>query len=145
MARQTPILIKSFPADTAIAGANLALVTSNVNPGNVMLPAAARTTKFIGVSNEPSANDATNALAVMVAGIAQIQSDGSAVITAGDDLEIANAAGQVRTVVPAAPAAPGVTGNWVERQIIGKALSSIAATAGLLVDVLIQPMTFLGA
>ncbi len=138
MARQTPILVKSFAADTAIANANVCVVASGTNAGNVALPGGALATKFVGVTAEPVASgSSTNELGVIVAGIAQIQTDGSASITAGDYLAIANTSGQIKTVAPA-------TGTNV-RELVGIALSSAANTAGLLVDVLIQPMVYIGA
>src|SRR5438874_12101053 len=89
MAKQTPLLVKSFAADTAIANANVCVVASGSNAGNVALPGGALATKFIGVTFEPvSSNSSTNELAVQVAGIAQIQTDGSASSTAGDYVAI---------------------------------------------------------
>lgn len=136
MAKQTPILIKSFNTDAAVPRLNLALVASTVNPGNVKAPAAAGAVAFVGVSQEPTPSffDATrpNNCAVMVAGVCQIETDGSAVVNAGDYLTIANATGQAKS------AAIGFGGAAVQ-QIVGIALNSVAATAGLFVDVLIQP------
>lgn len=138
MARQTPLLVKSFAADTAIANANVCVVASGSNAGNVALPGGALATKFIGVTQEPVASgSSTNELAVQVAGIAQIQTDGSATITSGDYVAIANSSGQIKSVAPA-------TGTNV-RELVGIALSSAANTAGLLVDVLLQPMVYVGA
>ena len=138
MARQTPILVKSFAADTAIANANVCVVASGTNAGNVSLPGAPLATKFIGVTAEAVASgSSTNELGVVVAGIAQIQTDGSASITAGDYVAIANTSGQIKAVAPA-------TGTNV-RELVGIALSSAANAAGLLVDVLIQPMVYIGA
>ena len=138
MAKQTPILIKSFAADTAIANVNVCVVASGSNAGNVALPAGALATKFVGITQEAvQSGSLTNEIAVQVAGIAQIQTDGSANITSGDYLAIANATGQVKTVVPASGA--------VVRQLVGIAISSAANTAGLLVDVLLQPMVYVGA
>ncbi len=138
MAKQTPLLIKSFGADSGIGAANLCVVMSGVNAGNVALPGAALATKFVGLTAEGiAANSNTNEIGVQVAGIGQALSDGSAAIAAGDYLAIANASGQVKTVVPA-------TGTNV-REIIGIALSGATNTAGLLVDVLLQPMVYVGA
>jgi hypothetical protein len=50
---------------------------------------------------------------------------------------IGNTSGQIRTVTPA-------SGTNV-RQLVGIALSSATNTAGLLVDVLLQPMVYIGA
>ena len=138
MARQTPILVKSFAADTAIANVNVCVVASGTNAGNVALPGASLATKFVGVTAESVASGSTtNELGVIVAGIAQIQTDGSAAINAGDYVAIGNTSGQIRTVSPA-------TGTNV-RELVGIALSGAANTAGLLVDVLIQPMVYIGA
>lgn len=138
MAKQTPVLIKSFAADTAIASANVCVVMSGTNSGNVALPSGALATKFVGVTQEsvPSGS-ATNEIAVQVAGIAQIQTDGSAAINAGDYVAIANTSGQIKSVTPA-------SGTNV-RQIVGIALSAATNTAGLLVDVLLQPNVYVGA
>lgn len=137
MAKQTPILLKTFSADAAVPRANLALVMSGTNAGNVAAPGAAGATKFIGVSQEPTPSSFDSAkphnLSVMTDGIAQIESDGSATITAGDYVTIANTTGQIKSQVP------GFGGAAVQ-QLLGLALNSVAATAGLLVDVQLQPM-----
>ncbi len=138
MAKQTPVLIKSFGGDTAIASANVCVVASGTNAGNVALPGGALAVKFIGVTQEPvAASSTSNELAVMVAGIAQVQSDGSASVTAGDYLVIANSSGQVKSVTPA-------SGTNL-RQVVGIALNSAVNTAGLLIDMLIQPAVYIGA
>jgi hypothetical protein len=138
MAKQTPILIKSFAGDSGITAANVCVVMSATNAGNVSLPSGALVTKFVGVTQEgiPSGSG-TSEIAVQVAGIAQIQTDGTAIITAGDYLAIANSSGQVKSVVPA-------TGT-IAREIVGIALNSVTNAAGLLVDVLLQPMVYIGA
>lgn len=138
MAKQTPLLIKSFAADSGVNAANLCVVMSGTNAGNVALPTAALAVKFAGVSLEPiPANSVSNEIAVQVAGIAQIQTDGSANIAAGDYVAIANAAGQIKTVTPA-------SGTNV-RELVGIALTGASNTAGLLVDVLLQPQIYVGA
>lgn len=131
--KQTPVLIKTFCNDAAQTSQNLCVVASGTNAGNVMAPGAAGATKFVGVTQEPTGNDSSNPQAVMVAGIAQVRSDGSAVIAAGDYLTIADTTGRVKTQ------APGFGGATVT-ELVGMALSSAAATADLLVDMLIQPM-----
>ncbi len=137
MAKQTPGLLKSFAADSAIAAANVCVVMSAVNPGNITLPAALAG-KFVGIAAEPTpTGSSTLQIAVQLSGIAQVQSDGTAAINAGDYLVIGNASGQVKSAVP--------TGGTNVREIIGIALSSAGAAAGALVDVLIQPMVYLGA
>ncbi|HXG24500.1 MAG TPA: capsid cement protein, partial [Chthonomonadales bacterium] len=123
MAKQTPVLIKSFAADTAVASAHVCVVMSGTNSGNVALPGGALATKFVGVTQEPvSSGSATNEIAVQVAGIAQIQTDGSAAINAGDYVAIANASGQIKSITPA-------SGTNV-RQIVGIALSAATNMAG---------------
>lgn len=138
MAKQTPLLCKTFAADTAIANASVCVVMSGSNAGNVSLPAAALATKFVGVVVEPASSSAAwCTVGVQVAGIAQVQTDGSAAIVAGDYVAIGNASGQVRSVSPAS--------GTVVRQVVGIALSAAANTAGLLVDVLLQPAMYVGA
>ena len=138
MAKQTPGLIKKFAAATAIAGMNVCVVMSGTNAGNVALPGGALATKFAGVVREPvGSGSSTKAIAVQISGIAQIESDGSAGVTAGDFVAIANASGQIKSVTPA-------SGTNV-RELVGVALNSAAATAGLLVDVLLQPNVYIGA
>ena len=138
MAKQTPILVKSFIADSGVSSANVCVVMSGGNAGNVALPGAALATKFVGVTTEGIPTNSTSSeIGVQVAGIAQIQSDGSASIAAGDYVAIANASGQIKTVVPA-------TGTNV-RELVGIALSGATNAAGLLVDVLIQPQVYIGA
>jgi hypothetical protein len=138
MAKQTVGLTKTFGADTAIASANVCVVMSGTNAGNVALPAGAFSVKFGGVVQEPAQTGAaTNQVTVALSGVVQVASDGNGAINAGDYLAIGNTSGQVRTIVPS-------TGTN-QRQVIGIALSSAAATAGLLVDMLIQPMVYIGA
>ena len=138
MSRQTPILEKTFCADTAIASANVCVVASGVAEGNVALPGGALAAKFVGVTLEAvQSGSKTNAIGVQVAGIAQIQTDGSAPINSGDYVAVANNGGQIKAVAPA-------TGTNV-RQVVGIALSSASNVAGLLVDVLLQPMLYIGA
>ncbi len=156
MARQTPNFLKSWPCDTQVA-ANVALVASPTNVGNASLPAnhfvngflALATssgqntgTRFVGVSWQ-SADNNNFECEVCSEGIVQIQSSG-ATITAGDLLAIANTSGQVATISPVAPLSGGTQANWTTYQIIGVALNSVAATAGLLVDVLLQPQIYVG-
>jgi hypothetical protein len=135
MARQTPTFVKSFPADTALASANRAVVASTANAGNVMLPAAAGAVGFIGVTQNPASDNGQSQYAVdlVIHGIAQIASDGSGTITAGKYVQIADTNGQIKQAADPAYAGASVVG------IIGIALNSVAGTAGLLVDVLIQP------
>lgn len=138
MAKQTPVLVKSFGADSGISSANVCVVMSGANPGNAALPGGALATKFLGVAQEAIAPNApVGQIGVIVEGIAQIQTDGSAPIVAGDYLVIANAGGQVKSISPASGA--------TLRQIIGVALNSVTNSAGLLVDALIQPMVYFGA
>ena len=74
MAKQTPLLVKSFAADTAIANANVCVVMSGSNAGNVALPGGALATKFVGVTFEPVASGSlTNEIGVQVAGIARFR------------------------------------------------------------------------
>lgn len=70
---------------------------------------------------------------VQLNGIAQVESDGAGAIDEGDYLAIGATAGQVKTRARA----DGAT----VRYFLGRALSPAAATAGLLVDVLIAPFT----
>ena len=138
MAKQTPLLIKSFGADSGVNSANVCVVMSGVNAGNVAMPGAALATKFAGVTAEGiPPNSTTSEIGVQVVGIVQVQTDGSALIAAGDYLAIANTSGQVKTVAPASGA--------VVRELIGIALSGATNTAGLVVDMLIQPMVYIGA
>ena len=138
MSRQTPILVKTFGADSGVANARVCVVMSGTNAGNVAMPAAALATKFIGVTSEDvSASSSARQVSVQLAGIAQVQTDGSAAIAPGDYVAIANASGQVKTVAPA-------TGTNV-RELVGIALTGATNTAGLLVDVLIQPVIYIGA
>ena len=138
MARQTPLLCKTFAADTAIEDAGVCVVMSGSKPGNVALPGGALATKLVGVTDEPASSGAAGyAVGVQVAGIAQIQTDGSAEIAPGDYVAIANTSGQIKAVTPAS----GTT----LRQVVGIALSAATNTAGLLVDVLLQPSIYVGA
>lgn len=131
-------MAKSFAADTPIASANVCVVMSLANAGNVSLPASPLATRFVGVVQEAAPpGSSTNEISVLTAGIAPIQSDGSAAIAPGDYVAIANTAGQIKSVTPA-------SGTNL-RQIVGIALSGAANTPGLLVDVLLQPALYIGA
>jgi len=131
MAKQTPILDKTFLCDTQIV-ANRVVVSSSVNAGNVMLPAAAGALKFIGVVSDEGA-DINRFAKLRLAGIAQCVSDGNALIAAGDYVQIGDATGRVRSTAALA------FGGATTIGIIGIAINSVAATAGLLVDVVIMP------
>jgi hypothetical protein len=138
MAKQTSLLEKTFVADQVLSSAGVCVVMSGTNEGNVTLPSGALATKFVGVVQEATQSGSrSKAIAVQVAGVAQIQSDGSAAIQAGDYVAIANNSGQVKSVAPA-------SGTNV-RQIVGIALNAATNAAGLLVDVLLQPMVYIGA
>lgn len=136
--KQTPILTKTFNSDVAVV-ANRVVVVGTASTGlglggSVKYPAAARAVKIVGVTWQASDNEKT--VDVVVAGIVQIASDGSAAIAIGDTVEVADTGGQIRTVVLTAPATPGTQGNWILRQLVGTALSGAAnAAAGALVDV----------
>lgn len=143
MAMSRPILTETFAADTQVGG-NLVVVHSATNAGNVSLPAAARAAKITGVTLMQADNQ--NTVSVVTWGVHPVQSDGSAAIAPGDKVEIGNTSGQIRTVVPSAPATPGTQGNWVIRGLVGTARSAAANGAtGALVDVEIRPQDFLGA
>jgi len=136
MSRQTPVLIKSFPVDASNTNFNVCQVMSGSNAGNVALPSAANATKFVGVAVEPT--DSNGYAAVQVSGIVQVKSDGSAVSNPGDYLVIADNTGAVKSVAPA--------DGSIIRQVVGINVGSaqVAATAGLLIDMLIQPMIYPG-
>jgi hypothetical protein len=138
MAKQTVGLCKTFVCDTALPQANVALVMSGTNAGNVALPGGALAMKFVGIAREAvSSGSQSRAIEVQLSGVAQVQSDGSGVINAGDYVAIGNSGGQVRSLSPAS--------GTNARAVIGIALSGAAATAGLLVDVHLMPCVFVGA
>lgn len=128
------LLETTFGVDAAVSGKGLCLVMSGTNAGNAKVaPTTAGTKAFVGVSTEKTAsNSKILAVAARVAGVALIQTDGSATIAAGDTIGLSTTtAGQIKKITPAATGA--VT------QVVGVAMASAAATAGILVPVLLQP------
>lgn len=133
--------IQTFAAEAAVAGSNLAVVYSTAHSRTVKMPGGALAVGFAGITTEASSSDASNTLAVQIGGVAQVTSDGSAVINPGDELAIANTSGQVKTFVVAAPS----SGEGTVREVLGVALCAAPATAGALVDMRIQPHIYVGA
>ena len=132
MARQTPVLVKSFPGDTQIA-INTVVVASGTNAGNVALPGAAGARGIIGVTQQMFDGAAYGP--VIVVGVAQCRTLTGTAINFGDLLKVADAAGRVTKAVPVA------TGGANVRGVVGTALQSIASTAPTdsLIDVLLSP------
>lgn len=131
MAKGNPILDKTFTSDVDLTAANVCVVASTSNAGQVKLPAAAAAKQFIGVTLEKS--DTNKQVSVRVAGIVQVISDGSGTIAEGDYLTIADNTGKVKKVTVSFAGSGSA-------EIVGIALTRAAATSGLLVDMLIQPM-----
>ncbi len=132
MARQTPVLVKSFPGDTVLA-ANTVVVASGANAGNVKAPSAAGAASVIGVTQLAFDNNSYGP--VVLSGIAQCRFLTGTAINFGDPIKIADTSGRVTKAVPVA------TGGANVRGLVGIAMQSIASTAATdtLIDVLLQP------
>src|ERR1700722_565927 len=118
MSRGISLLEDTFPA-AAASGivVRRVVVMDATNRGNVKLPASTPETTAVGASAENVS--AANNLAVQIAGVAVLESDGSAVINPGDYLVAVGTTGQIKTQALAVPAAPGTQGNWNLYNIIG--------------------------
>jgi hypothetical protein len=105
--------------------------------GQVKQPASTPEATFVGLTMEQS--DKTGNVAVQLLGVAQAISDGSAVINPGDYLVVSGSAtqslsGRVKSQAIAA-------GDANVYNIIGRCVnrSQVAATAGLIVEVELNP------
>ena len=130
MARQTPVLVKSFGGDTIVA-ANTVVVASGANVGNVKLPGAAGAAGVIGVTQQTFDGNAYGP--VIVSGIAQCRMLTGTAINFGDIVKIADTSGRVTKAVPVATSGANVRGQ------IGIAMQSLASSAptDTLIDVLL--------
>ena len=120
MARQTPVLVKSFPGDTAIS-LNTVVVASATNAGSVRVPAAAGAAGIIGVTQQTFDN--ANYGPVILQGIAQCRLLTGTAINFGDPLKVADTSGRVTKAVPVATAARTCAG------LVGIAMQSMPSTA----------------
>lgn len=132
MARQTPVLVKSFGGDTPLI-LNTVVVASAANAGNVRLPPAMGAVGVIGVTQQNT--DGLNYAPIVMQGIAQCRILTGTAINFGDMVKIADTSGRVTRAVPVA------TGGANARGIVGIAMQTIAATAttDTLIDVLLAP------
>ena len=132
MARQTPVLVKSFGADTALI-LNTVVVASAANAGNVRLPPNPGAAAIIGVTQQNTDN--ANYAPIVMQGIAQCRILTGTAINFGDIIKIADAAGRVTKAVPVANGGANVRG------VVGIAMQSLAAGAptDTLLDVLLAP------
>jgi len=131
MSRGISLLEDTFPAAPGSGiVAQRVVVMDAANSGDVKLPASPPEATAVGASAENIS--AANNLAVQLAGVAVLQSDGSAVINPGDYLVASGTTGQVKTQAIAVPASPGVQANWNLYNIIGMCVddAQIPATAG---------------
>ena len=133
MARQTPVLVKSFAGDTIVA-ANTVVVASGANAGNVK---AARRGGRGGHYRRDAAGVRRQQLMgrLCVSGIAQCRILTGTAINFGDTVKIADTSGRVTKAVPVATGGANVRGQ------VGIAMQSLASTAATdtLIDVLLQP------
>ena len=130
MARQTPVLVKSFPGDSIVA-INTVVVASGANAGNVKAPGAAGATGIIGVTQQ--AFDGNGYGPVVLSGIAQCRILTGTAINFGDAVKVADTSGRVTKAVPVATGGANVRGQ------VGIAMQSALATAptDTLIDVLL--------
>ena len=132
MAKQTPVLVKSFAGDTPLP-LNTVVVASATNAGSVRLPPAAGAVGVIGVTQQTF--DGANYGPVVLCGIAQCRFLTGTAINFGDSIKVADTSGRVTKAVPVA------TGGANVRGIVGVAMQSLASTAptDTLIDVLLAP------
>lgn len=133
MANKANAVTETFPAAASSGITNRrAVVFDSSVKGNVKLPASTPELTFAGVAIEDVSY--ANNVAVQVAGVAIMESDGSAVMNPGDDVILAGALGRVKSKSLTA-------GTATLYEIIGKVDSDgqIAATAGLYVSVRLAP------
>ena len=139
MARQKPVLPDSFVGDTAI-GANLVVVASNVNAGNVMLPGAAGATSIIGVSKElfATSNNSRYTGGVDLIGIVQCVFLTGTAISFGQQVQAGDSSGRI---IPVTERAVTSIASGTRVGVVGIALQAVASNAatGTLVDVLLTP------
>jgi hypothetical protein len=145
MAIAIPLLQLTMPA-AASSGIvpYRGVVLDPTTHGTVKLPAATPELTFFGVSGIDGI-DKQNEGSYVVAGLTYIESDGSAVVNAGDQIVLVGSTGQGKTGVIGAPATPGTQGNWTARQFIGVAVNrlQVPATANARIELLIRPFTTL--
>jgi hypothetical protein len=136
MARQTPLLVKSFPGDFPSPNTpitlNTVLVASGTNAGNVAIPSAAGARGIIGVSQQNF--DRLNYGPVILKGVVQCRMLTGTAINFGDPIKVADAFGRVTKAVPVA------TGGVNIRGLVGTAMQSLPAgtPTDTLVDVLLD-------
>ncbi len=130
-----PILDQTFTADTAV-NANVIVVASGANVGNVKLPSGAGVTGILGATIAGSDNN--NVCTVRTHGVAQCRTLTGTAINVGDQVKIADNNGRVTKIVPAAGS--GVSGATL-KGVVGTSLSAVGAGAAsdTLIDVLLTP------
>jgi hypothetical protein len=146
MSRGISLLEDSFPtAPGSGIVARRIVVMDAANRGNVKLPGSPTEATSVGASVERAS--AGGGVSVQIAGVAVLESDGSAVINPGDYLVASATTGQVKSQALAVPATPGTAGNWNMYNIIGMCVDEavIPATAGAPVSVRLGPFVIFAA
>lgn len=138
MSRQIDLGSDTYPFTGTAPAAKRVVVFDGTTHGNVMLPSASPEAKACGVTKEKGS--AGGNVAVQLAGIAIVESDGSAVINPGDWITYVGTTGRVKAQALSA-------GSSAVYPIIGKCVDQkqIPATAGEIVSVLLQPFLATGA
>jgi len=129
MARQTPVLVKTYTGDTALP-INTVVVASGTNAGNVSLPGAAGALGIIGVTQQPSDNQ--NVAPVVQVGIVQCRFLTGTAIAFGNYVKIADVFGRVTKSTPGSTTAKGLVGTAMSAKAAGDATDT-------LIDVLFTP------
>jgi hypothetical protein len=138
MAKRIKLLSATFPcAANAAIVAKRGLTMDASTRGNVKLPASTPEKTFVGVA---VANQSPSGVEVQTHGIAEIESDGSAVVNPGDYLILVGTTGRCKAQAIAA-------GSAATYNIIGMCVNDaqVAATAGLIVQVQLGPFIATGA
>lgn len=138
MARQYPILPDSWPADTQV-DVHLVVVASDVNAGNVMLPAGAGALSIIGVTKElASSSNSQYEVGVDTMGIVQCTFLTGTAISVGQQVQVGDSAGRI---IPFTNRLVTSIASGTRVGIVGVALQAVASNAatGTLVDVLLTP------
>ena len=124
--KQVPILDLPFEADAQL-DANTAFALDSNGRATA---AGADDTKAVGIVISNNGSSAPFMITGRVAGIGQLKSDGTATVAPGDKIVTASSGkGKKRSLA---------SGSTL-RRVLGLALNNVAASADLLIDVLIGP------
>lgn len=128
MSQQHPLLDISLEATAQLVYGTLVKLDSSGRA----VAASAATDRVIGVVQANNGANTPYQCTVRVAGIAQVLSDGTGTVAPGDPIVASSTSG--KGVKDAS-----TLGTTNKKYCLGTAMNSVAATANLLIDVLIEP------